>query len=241
MTDHLQVPYRSIPDMFLQRVAATPSRQRVRLPEPERPGLAHLEDRGRAGQRHRGRAARASASMPEDRVAIASNTRVEWILADLGIMCAGAATTTVYPTTEPKDAAFILRDSGSKVLIAEDAGQVAKLAGADLPGLTHIVLIDGTRTAGTGAGAVPGRAGAEGRRGAGRRPRPGHPDRRRRSAPTSWPRLCTPPAPPARRRASSCCTAAGAGRAWPRPSSASFAPTTCSTCGCRCRTRSARR
>ncbi|NJC83604.1 AMP-dependent synthetase/ligase [Planosporangium mesophilum] len=79
----------------------------------------------------------------EDRVAILSSTRVEWILADLGIMCAGGATTTVYPTTEADDAAFIVRDSGSKVVIAEDAGQAAKLKGADLPDLVAIVVIDG--------------------------------------------------------------------------------------------------
>ena len=36
-------------------------------------------------------------------------------------MCAGAATTTVYPTTEPEDAAYIVADSGSRVLIAENA------------------------------------------------------------------------------------------------------------------------
>src|SRR5919107_1726307 len=36
---------------------------------------------------------------PEQRVGIASGTRYEWILADLGIMCSGAATTTVYPST----------------------------------------------------------------------------------------------------------------------------------------------
>ena len=58
----------------------------------------------------------------EDRVAILAGTRLEWVLADLGIMCAGAATTTVYPTTEPEDAEYIVRDSGSKVLIAENAG-----------------------------------------------------------------------------------------------------------------------
>ena len=34
---------------------------------------------------------------PEQRVGIASGTRYEWILADLAIMCAGGATTTVYP------------------------------------------------------------------------------------------------------------------------------------------------
>jgi long-chain acyl-CoA synthetase len=62
-------------------------------------------------------------------------------------MCAGAATTTVDPTTDARDAAYILSDSGSKVLIAEDAGQVAKIADANLPGLTHIVIMNGTAEA----------------------------------------------------------------------------------------------
>ena len=63
----------------------------------------------------------------EDRVAIASHTRYEWALADLAIMCAGGATTTVYPSTIAEDVAYILADSGSKVVFAEDDGQVEKL------------------------------------------------------------------------------------------------------------------
>ena len=39
-------------------------------------------------------------------------------------MCAGAATTTIYPTTEARDACYILTDSGSKVLI----GKIESLA-----------------------------------------------------------------------------------------------------------------
>lgn len=49
---------------------------------------------------------------PEDRVAIASGTRMEWLYADLAIMCAGGATTAVYPTTSTADVGFILADSG---------------------------------------------------------------------------------------------------------------------------------
>ncbi len=63
----------------------------------------------------------------EDRVAIASGTRIEWILADVAIMCAGGATTTVYPTTTHADVAFILADSQSKVVFTEDATQTAKV------------------------------------------------------------------------------------------------------------------
>jgi long-chain acyl-CoA synthetase len=82
----------------------------------------------------------------EDRVAIASSTRMEWILADLGIMCSGGATTTVYPTTQHEDVAYIVGDSESKIVIAEDAGQVAKLVEHldELPGLATIIQIDGT-------------------------------------------------------------------------------------------------
>ncbi len=47
----------------------------------------------------------------EDRIGIASATRLEWILADLAILCAGAATTTVYPSTNAEDTAYILADS----------------------------------------------------------------------------------------------------------------------------------
>ncbi|MFZ1286215.1 MAG: long-chain fatty acid--CoA ligase [Candidatus Phosphoribacter sp.] len=65
--------------------------------------------------------------MIEDRVAIASTTRYEWALADLAIMCAGGATTTVYPTTIAEDVAFIISDSGSRFVFAEDDGQVEKL------------------------------------------------------------------------------------------------------------------
>ena len=52
---------------------------------------------------------------------------MEWVLADLAMMCAGGATTTVYPTTQHEDVSFILSDSGSKVVFAEDELQVAKV------------------------------------------------------------------------------------------------------------------
>ncbi|MEO7132448.1 MAG: long-chain fatty acid--CoA ligase [Dermatophilaceae bacterium] len=81
----------------------------------------------------------------EDRAAIASTTRLEWILADLAIVCAGGATTTVYPTTIADDVAFILSDSGSVIVFAEDDDQVAKLADrrADLPDVRQVITLTG--------------------------------------------------------------------------------------------------
>jgi long-chain acyl-CoA synthetase len=82
---------------------------------------------------------------PEDRVAIASNTRIEWVLADLAIMCAAGATTTIYPSTQHEDVRYVLADSQSKVVIAEDDLQVKKVVDHldELPELRHIVQLDG--------------------------------------------------------------------------------------------------
>jgi long-chain acyl-CoA synthetase len=81
----------------------------------------------------------------EQRVGIASNTRYEWILADLAIMCAGGATTTVYPTTNEDDTAYILSDSECQVVFAEDDEQIAKLVErrSDLPTVKKVVTFTG--------------------------------------------------------------------------------------------------
>jgi len=83
---------------------------------------------------------------PEDRVGIVAGTRYEWILADLAVMCAGAATTTVYPSTNADDTAYILGDSGCRVVFAEDDGQLAKIAAhaGELDAIGTIVTVDGT-------------------------------------------------------------------------------------------------
>ena len=82
---------------------------------------------------------------PEQRVGVASSTRYEWILADLAIMCSGAATTTVYSSTNARDTAYILNDSECRIVFAEDSGQLAKLIDhrPELPNLTRVVLFDG--------------------------------------------------------------------------------------------------
>jgi long-chain acyl-CoA synthetase len=130
--------------MFLKRIAATPDRHAFASPAPDDSGPVWRTWAQVAAQaRALAAGLRGLGVGSEDRVAILANTRLEWVIADLAIMCAGGATTTVYPTTEPEDAAYIVGDSGSKVLIAENPAQAAKVTGAILPGLTHIVLIDG--------------------------------------------------------------------------------------------------
>ncbi|MFF4038765.1 AMP-dependent synthetase/ligase [Streptomyces sp. NPDC001816] len=140
----------SVAALFLERVAATPDAEAYRYPVPPASGQGPDDWKSLSWAEAAQRVYAIAAGLielglqPEQRVALASSTRVEWILADLGIMCAGGATTTVYPQTNADESAFILSDSESRVLIAEDAAQVAKALEkrAELPALTKVVVID---------------------------------------------------------------------------------------------------
>ncbi|OEJ96337.1 AMP-dependent synthetase/ligase [Streptomyces thermolilacinus] len=140
----------SVASLFLERVAKTPDAEAYRYPVPAASGQGPDEWRSLSWSQAAERVYAIAAGLielgvrPEERVALASATRVEWILCDLGVMCAGAATTTVYPQTNAEESAYILADSESRVLIAEDAAQLAKARErrADLPDLHHVVVID---------------------------------------------------------------------------------------------------
>ncbi len=139
----------SVAHLFLQRVEATPDGEAYRYPVPN-PGGGPDEWRSLSWGESAQRVFAIAAGLmdlgvrPEERVAIASGTRAEWILSDLGVVCAGAATTTIYPSTNAEESAFILADSGSRVLIAEDAVQLAKAVErrAELPDLANVVVIN---------------------------------------------------------------------------------------------------
>ncbi|MCI4042551.1 long-chain fatty acid--CoA ligase [Streptomyces sp. TRM75563] len=140
----------SVAALFIDRVAATPDGEAYRYPVPSASGEGPDDWKslswGQAAERVYAIAAGliALGVRPEERVALSSATRVEWVLIDLGVMCAGAATTTIYPSTNAEESAFILADSESRILIAEDAEQLAKAreTRADLPDLAHVVVID---------------------------------------------------------------------------------------------------
>ncbi len=129
---------------FLDRVAAAPDSEAYRYPRGEEWESVTWRQAG-------DRVSRLAAGLlslglqPEQRVGIASGTRYEWILADLAIMCAGGATTTVYPSTNGEDTAYILGDAECRVVFAEDDTQLAKLADHknELPHVGKVVTFDG--------------------------------------------------------------------------------------------------
>ena len=112
--------------MFFDRVAKNPTHEAFRYPVGDTWASVTWKE---AGDRVTNLAAGllSLGIQPEQRVGIASGTRYEWILADLAIMCAGGATTTVYPTTNAEDTAYILSDSECQVVFIEDDEQLAKI------------------------------------------------------------------------------------------------------------------
>jgi long-chain acyl-CoA synthetase len=87
---------------------------------------------------------------PGDRVAIHSENRPEWLYADVATVAVRAVTVGLYPTNPPAEVAYLLADSGAKVLVAEDQEQVDKALEVKdrLPGLERIVYVEprGVRT-----------------------------------------------------------------------------------------------
>jgi len=126
------------------RVAASPSKEAFRYVEGDRwVSLSWSQTKDKVFQLAAGLLA--LGIEPQDRVAIASSTRMEWVLADLAIMCAAGATTTIYPSTQHDDVGYVLADSQSRVVIAEDDLQVEKVVDHldELPELLQIVQVDG--------------------------------------------------------------------------------------------------
>ncbi len=131
---------------FFQRVAQSPGREAFRYPKGGDVWESVTWKEAGAQVSRLAAGLMALGVEPEQRVGIASGTRYEWILADLAVMCAAAATTTVYPSTNEDDTAYILADSESRVVFAEDDEQIAKLTArkSELPYVTKVVTFDGT-------------------------------------------------------------------------------------------------
>ncbi len=135
----------SVAHLFRERVAASPDGEAFRYADGDDwTSVTWTQVRERAYRLAAGLIA--LGVHPEDRVAIASSARYEWALTDLAVMCAGGATTTIYPTTIAPDVSYILSNSGSIVAFAEDDDQVEKLRErrVDLPDVARVVTFDGT-------------------------------------------------------------------------------------------------
>jgi len=136
---------RSVAHLFVDRVSTTPDSEAFRfLVGEDWESVTWAQTDARVRQIAAGLVA--LGIEPEQRVAIASSTRYEWVVADLAVMLAGAATTAIYPTTSQSDVTYIMADSQSRIVFAEDDAQIAKLRAnrSSLPDVAKVVTFDGT-------------------------------------------------------------------------------------------------
>lgn len=83
----------------------------------------------------------------EDRVAILSENRPEWTIADFAIMAAGAVSVPIYPTLLGWQIEYILNDSGAVAVIASDEEQLGKIqqVANHCPSVHNIIVCDPPR------------------------------------------------------------------------------------------------
>ncbi|HUJ63211.1 MAG TPA: long-chain fatty acid--CoA ligase [Kofleriaceae bacterium] len=146
--EHLTRKTTSIAQLLATRVHDTPDREAYRYPVGEQWRSMTWRQ---TGERVKAIAAGllGLGLHREDRVGILCNTRVEWLLCDLGILSAGGATTTVYPSSTAEECAFILADSETRYAFVEDIKQLDKLRAhkGEMPRLVKCILIDGAAPA----------------------------------------------------------------------------------------------
>jgi long-chain acyl-CoA synthetase len=90
---------------------------------------------------------------PGDRIAILSENRPEWVMADFAALAAGAVTVPIYTSLLPDQVGYILGDAGAKMVVCSDLDLWAKVEAvrSGLPALERVIVIDGDPPAGAHA------------------------------------------------------------------------------------------
>ena len=81
---------------------------------------------------------------PGDVASIIANAVPEWVYADMGILCAGGVSSGIYPTDSASQVEYLINDSSTRVIFAEDEEQLDKILScrARCPTLQKIVVFD---------------------------------------------------------------------------------------------------
>ena len=81
---------------------------------------------------------------PGDVASIIANAVPEWVYADMGILCAGGVSSGIYPTDSSSQVEYLINDSSTRVIFAEDEEQLDKILScrSRCPTLQKIVVFD---------------------------------------------------------------------------------------------------
>lgn len=79
-----------------------------------------------------------------DVASVIANAVPEWVHADMGILCAGGVSSGIYPTDASSQVEYLVNDSRTKVIFAEDEEQLDKVLAcrARCPSLQKIIVFD---------------------------------------------------------------------------------------------------
>ena len=82
-----------------------------------------------------------------DRLAILSENRPEWAVTDFASLLLGAVVVPIYATLTPQQTAYILRDSGARIIVVSSEKQLQKvLSVKDQTFLERIIVMDALET-----------------------------------------------------------------------------------------------
>jgi long-chain acyl-CoA synthetase len=135
----------TIPRLFRERVARTPRACAYRRLTPEGDCCASTTWEETAGLAARWQEAfRRESLAPGDRVAIMVRNRLEWVLFDLAALGLGLVTVPLFANDRPENLAFILAETGARLLLIEGGEQWRRIeeGGESFPGVERIVTLE---------------------------------------------------------------------------------------------------
>jgi long-chain acyl-CoA synthetase len=88
---------------------------------------------------------------PGDRVALLSENRPEWVMADFATLTAGGVTVPIYTSLLPDQVRHIVDDAGATIVVCSDRDLLRKVEAvrSALPSIEHVVLLEGEAPEGT--------------------------------------------------------------------------------------------
>ena len=121
-----EIPYKSIPDMLRHHAGALKGKLALKFRKQGKyVTLSYAEFYHRALMAARG--LKKCGIQPGDKVAILSENRAGWVIADMGILIAGAVTVPIYATSTPEQVEYVINHSGAKIVFVSNKFQYTKL------------------------------------------------------------------------------------------------------------------
>lgn len=137
------IPYKSVPDMLRQQAVKYKDKPAIKYKYNGRyVTLTYEEFYNRALMVARG--LRNFGVKEGDKVAILSENRGGWVIADMGIQCAGAVTVPIYPTNTPEQVEYVINHSDAIAVFVSSKLQYQKVLKVkdNIPNLKQVFSFD---------------------------------------------------------------------------------------------------